>query len=100
MPKAPVTYLHSTAEQKAIPDRLAELREKISALKAEAEVLRDILVDDPSSRIGADYVATVRTSVQRRVSSKELRESEPEIYARLAREHETVVVLLKRRAGD
>jgi hypothetical protein len=45
------------ADQRAIPDRLAEVRERLKELQAEETALREILLTDPSSRFGCVYLA-------------------------------------------
>jgi hypothetical protein len=87
-------------EQKAIPDRLALVRARLVALQAEEAALRDILLSDPSTRIGGDYVATVREVSSRRVSNKALEKADPVLFEKLAVSSVMRQVRLARRDTD
>jgi hypothetical protein len=70
--------------QKAVPDRLAEVRAALRKLEAEEESLRQVLLADPSARIGADWSVVVREVTVRRVQSDSLKAADPELWERLA----------------
>jgi DNA-binding PucR family transcriptional regulator len=72
------------ADQRAIPDRLAEVRERLKELQAEETALREILLTDPSARIGGDYLAMVHEHAATRVQSESLKAADPELWKRLA----------------
>lgn len=86
------------AEQIPIPDQLMRIRQQLAALKAEEEALRNILLSDPSTRIGSDYIAAVKEVVSYRVRGKELEQENPELFAKLAKETVSKQVWLVRRA--
>lgn len=66
-------------------------------LKSEEAALRNILLSDPSSRIGADYIATVRDVVRYTIRGKELEKADPELFAKLATEVTATQVWLSKR---
>lgn len=88
------------AEQMAIPDQLAVVRAKIIALQAEEAALREILLNDPSARVGANYIAAVKELVSYRVRGKELQKANPDLFAKLARETVAQQVWLTPRSED
>lgn len=73
-----------SGEQKAIPDRLAEVWARLAELEAEEKELRAILLDDPTTRDGGDYVATVQDRPRRVVQSESLRAADPVLWEKLA----------------
>lgn len=87
------------AEQSPIPDQLAAVRKRIASLKAEETALRDILLADPSTRIGGDYVAVTREVATSRVANKDLLKADPALFAKLATTSVSVHVRLIRRDG-
>jgi hypothetical protein len=72
------------ADQRAIPDRLAEVRARLKELEAEEEALREVLLGDPSAREGSEWLATVVNQVARLVRSSSLKGADPELWERLA----------------
>ena len=88
-------------EQSPIPDQLVRVRGKIALLQVQEKALRDILISDPSTRMGGEYVAQVRDLATYRVSGKTLRKAAPEVFAQFATE--TVVKqvwLIRKEAAD
>lgn len=85
------------SSQVPIPDQLMILRNRIAMLKSEEAALRNILLSDPSSRIGADYIATVRDVVRYTIRGKELEKADPELFAKLATEVTATQVWLSKR---
>lgn len=89
------------ADQRALPDQLAHIRARINALEAEENAIRNILIADPSTRIGGDYIAEIKDIVTYRIVGKELEKASPDLYLRLAKE--TVarqVRLIRRQTGE
>ena len=72
--------------QQAIPDRLAELREQLNALQAEENTLRAILINDPTTRLGAGYIATIKTLTRPRIRLRDLQQANPDLYRQLVSE--------------
>jgi hypothetical protein len=88
------------SSQLPLPDQLVAIRGKIAMLKIEEAALRNILLTDPSTRIGADYIATVKEMTQYRVRGKELEKADPELFAKLATEVTATQVWLTKRDKD
>jgi hypothetical protein len=62
-------------------DELADVRDRIAALKAREATLRTMLLSDPSSRQGNKFLAEIVTVTQQRVDLKELRAMHADLVA-------------------
>jgi predicted phage-related endonuclease len=56
-----------------VPDALAEVRAQLKQLETEEAELKRILLTDPSTRTGADWIAEIKEIETTRVDIKELR---------------------------
>lgn len=64
-----------------VPDELAQVRDEIARLEARGAELRQILLSDPSSRTGANWLAEIREVEQSRTDLRELKAMYPAIAA-------------------
>lgn len=71
----------SAASNLPIPDQLAAVRAQMKALETREEELRLILLNDPSARTGAEYVAVIKTIVTPRLDRKQLSLAAPDLVA-------------------
>jgi predicted phage-related endonuclease len=62
-----------------VPDELAAIRAEMKRLEERESALRSILLSDPDTRTGANWLAEVKTVQQSRVDIKELRACHPDI---------------------
>ena len=56
-----------------VPDQLAGIREQIRALETHERELKEALIANPDIRMGANWLAEVKTVTTQRVDLKELR---------------------------
>jgi len=64
-----------------VPDQLNAVRQQIKALEERESELRRIILSDPDTRTGANWLAEVRTVQQERTDLKELRAAYPDQVA-------------------
>lgn len=64
-----------------VPDELAAVRAQRAALETREEALKLILLNDPSARTGAEYVAVIKTIVKQTLDQKQLRLAAPDLVA-------------------
>ena len=64
-----------------VPDELAAIRAEMKRLEERESALRSILLSDPETRTGANWLAEVRTVQQERTDLKELRAAYPDQVA-------------------
>jgi hypothetical protein len=62
-----------------VPDELAAVRADLKRLTTREAELRQILLSDPDTRTGADYLVEIKTVKQDRTDLKELRACHPSI---------------------
>jgi predicted phage-related endonuclease len=62
-----------------VPDELAAVRADLKRLTTREAELRQILLSDPDTRTGADYLVEIKTVKQDRTDLKELRACHPDI---------------------
>jgi len=85
-------------EQSPVPDELARVRAQIARLREREQQLRRVLITDPETRIGGEYVARVVKQDMRHIPLVELREADPDLFMRLVK-HRTVVQIRLSRIG-
>jgi hypothetical protein len=62
-----------------LPDELADLRAKIKAFEQREGEIRALLLSNPDTRTGANWLADIKVVTQSRVDLKELRACHPDI---------------------
>ena len=64
-----------------VPDELAAVRAELKRLETREAELKAILLGDPSTRTGADWIAEVKTTQRETTDLKELRAAHPDLVA-------------------
>jgi hypothetical protein len=83
-----------------VPDELAAVRAKVKALEQREAELKQILLSDPSTRTGADWIAEIKTVTQTRTDIKELRAMHPALVDEYTFPQEITRVVLAAISSD
>jgi hypothetical protein len=78
-----------------LPDQLAALRAQIKDLQEQESDLRRILIANPDTRTGNNWLVDVKTVTSQRVDLKELRAAYPEQVNEHSYPTETINVVLR-----